>query len=578
MNTTRNKREAYKMGYQGNKDAIKERGFVTYLDFGAVGDGVTEDFKAIYEAHEYANENNLPVITNDDKTYYIHDTEIDGEAKTVRIRTDVTWGTSKFIIDDTDIEYNEGLKRGYKNLFKVISDYEEITITDPEILEKFKGVGEGTKKFELALGYPALIVVYNEDHRVYHRAGASYVARGGQSSPQHEVFLIDGEGNIDESTPFMFNYDHVTKILVIRTDVKPLTIKGGIFTTKAPVFKVLEGEEARVRGSYIRNISVNRSYTTVEGVEHYVEGVVSIEDYKANKYHGVHYCGFYTASYANDVLFKNCILTGRFSYHHSTYEFQANHINKIRLVGCIQSNFEIDDPNGNKVYSMVISPVTHSVTYWGIGGTNFCKNMEYIDSKLSRFDAHQGLYNGKIVNSSVNFMEIIGKGELIFDRLNWCSASNEGPYNNMAYLRGDYGSTWDGTIIYKDCTLNFSPGNANVFYHSYTNWNFGYECHFPNLIIDNPKINGITEGSKIRLLTYDKSLGREPNMHLPTTVNVPVKGYDGVEDATNMNNNNMIVPPKFLKVINNTSGQNFYIPKSTFFDNTEVVGFIEEEM
>ena len=55
--------------------------FVTYLDFGAKGDGVTDDFKAIYEAHEYANKNGLTVKTDDGKTYYIHDTLIDGEVR-----------------------------------------------------------------------------------------------------------------------------------------------------------------------------------------------------------------------------------------------------------------------------------------------------------------------------------------------------------------------------------------------------------------------------------------------------------------------------------------------------------------
>ena len=31
---------------------------VSYEDFGAVGDGVTDDFDAIARAHAYANENN----------------------------------------------------------------------------------------------------------------------------------------------------------------------------------------------------------------------------------------------------------------------------------------------------------------------------------------------------------------------------------------------------------------------------------------------------------------------------------------------------------------------------------------
>ena len=40
---------------------METKNYVTYEDFGAVGDGVTDDFAAIYKAHEYANENKLPV-------------------------------------------------------------------------------------------------------------------------------------------------------------------------------------------------------------------------------------------------------------------------------------------------------------------------------------------------------------------------------------------------------------------------------------------------------------------------------------------------------------------------------------
>jgi len=36
---------------------------VTYERFGAVGDGVHDDLSAICEAHEYANQNGLPVKT-----------------------------------------------------------------------------------------------------------------------------------------------------------------------------------------------------------------------------------------------------------------------------------------------------------------------------------------------------------------------------------------------------------------------------------------------------------------------------------------------------------------------------------
>ena len=62
------------------------KNFVNYVDFGAAGDGVTDDFAAIYSAHEYANKNGLPVVIDDGKTYYIHDTVIDGAVRSVEIK------------------------------------------------------------------------------------------------------------------------------------------------------------------------------------------------------------------------------------------------------------------------------------------------------------------------------------------------------------------------------------------------------------------------------------------------------------------------------------------------------------
>ena len=166
---------------------MENKKYVTYLDFGAVGDGVHDDFEAMYRAHKYANEHKLPVVTDDGKTYYIHDTVLDGEVKVISIRTDVTWGTSKFIIDDTDIDYYDGTKRASNYVFRIESDYEREKITDPEDLSRLFGIGEGTKKIDLKLGYPALIIPADENHHVFIRTG-----RGGkQYSSKSEILLID---------------------------------------------------------------------------------------------------------------------------------------------------------------------------------------------------------------------------------------------------------------------------------------------------------------------------------------------------------------------------------------------------
>ena len=47
---------------------------VNYEDFGAKGDGVTDDFRAIKAAHDYANENGLAVVGRKQKHFFLSPT------------------------------------------------------------------------------------------------------------------------------------------------------------------------------------------------------------------------------------------------------------------------------------------------------------------------------------------------------------------------------------------------------------------------------------------------------------------------------------------------------------------------
>ena len=67
--------------------------YLTYEQFGAKGDGVTDDFPAIIATHAAANEKGLPVKANGGKTYYIGNT-----IGTAIVRTDVAPSTLVFVL------------------------------------------------------------------------------------------------------------------------------------------------------------------------------------------------------------------------------------------------------------------------------------------------------------------------------------------------------------------------------------------------------------------------------------------------------------------------------------------------
>lgn len=50
---------------------FKSAGIVSYSDFGAKGDGRTDDMEAIAAAHSFANQHSLKVKADDTATYYI---------------------------------------------------------------------------------------------------------------------------------------------------------------------------------------------------------------------------------------------------------------------------------------------------------------------------------------------------------------------------------------------------------------------------------------------------------------------------------------------------------------------------
>ena len=65
-----------------------EKVYLSYEQFGAVGDGVTDDIEAIIACHAEANRTGTPVKTLDGATYYIG-----GRRLCATIKTDVDFGT-----------------------------------------------------------------------------------------------------------------------------------------------------------------------------------------------------------------------------------------------------------------------------------------------------------------------------------------------------------------------------------------------------------------------------------------------------------------------------------------------------
>jgi hypothetical protein len=146
-----------------------------------------------------------------------------------------------------------------------------------------------------------------------------------------------------------------------------------------------------------------------------------------------------------------------------TYDISVNRALNVSFVNCSQAN-DIKERSR-----------------WGVMGSNFSKNLLLDHCSFSRFDAHQGVANATIRNSTLGHagLNAIGFGTLVVENSTLYGSS-------LINLRSDYGSTWEGDFIIRNCVFVpacGSPVTATLVNGSYSGQHdFGYTCYLPKQI------------------------------------------------------------------------------------------------
>ena len=430
---------------------METKKFVTYEDFGAIGDGKTDDIDAIVMAHDYANEHRLPVKAKDDATYYIG-----GKAKPVTVKTSTDFGKAHFIIDDRDIENRE------KHIFYVTSDFDYYPLQIDRL-----------DKDQKTLDFPhegrIFVKVKNENKRVYIRYGANANA----GTALQDYFTVDKDGNVETLLPWQF--DEITSAYAKSTEEAPIVIEGGTFTTIANLWPLEK------RSYFDRAFHCNRSNVHFRNMTHLITGEPEPEEH-----YSCPYSGFLCIDECYNVTVENVLFTPHRTYRFvmadgrtnatGTYEMNARAAVALKLIGLSQT---IDIQDGR---------------YWGLMGTNFCKDMLLKDCKISRFDAHCGVHNVTMQGCEFGYvtMEVIGFGDFLYE-----NGTNRG--SRFFLLRGDYGSFFKGDVTIRDAVWEAIPNSSTGKAFFFNAWNngthdFGYTCEMPrhilleNVVIDDSRI------------------------------------------------------------------------------------------
>ena len=419
---------------------------VFYSDYVTPQDGIC-CLDGLIAAHNAANAGGYKVFADLYGQYYIS-----SPGKTATVKTDVEWGNACFTIDDSKITPAE---RG-NWIFHVASDHKAYALSGIATLAR------DTTNLGITLPQKSLVTFYDNTTMQYIRYGGN----ANNGSAKRDTVLVNVDGTIDPSAPLIWSFDQITSATVLPIDEASLTISGGSFTTIA-------NQAPSEYTYYARGIDITRSNTTVKNVRHYIVGEGRT---------GAPYSAFFNVSSCAYVTVENCVLTGHKTYQSPTtamgsYDINGNGAISLTFRGCTQTN-----------------DITDS-TYWGVLGSNFCKNMVYDSCVLSRFDAHQGVANASILNSTIGHMgaNAIGYGTLRIENSRFYSTC-------IVNLRSDYGSTWEGDVIIRNCY--FKPDKETNCYlirgKNEGGHDFGYVCHMPHTVT----VDGLHADTSVQMYVF----------------------------------------------------------------------------
>ena len=468
---------------------------VHYSDFGAVGDGVTDDYEAIYAAHEYANRGGQTVYA-DSGTYYVN-----AFTAVIPIKTNVVFGDAKFIIDDRGDAVFATKHLGLFNVQRNIG-YFTVGATELEELAKTNDISVNKSTTSLPwlapyLTVDSLVRIYDYNHYDYVRYGANE----NHGTMRQDVILVHADGTIDPDTPPAYNFETVTSLHVFRTDDEPITISGGEFETIC-CRTVAATDFINKWAGYYRGFTVARCNVTISGIKHTVTGEPEASPYNNGgnpRSESYPYYGFIFITECYNVRVEDAFLTGRKRY----YEDKGATLSGGDAQPVPMGSYDyVIEHSSHTVFDNVqqLNSITDQA-YWGIMSSNGSKNMTFRDCSISRYDAHRSFFNGNLINTTIGHtFNVIGGGTL------YCENTVRVAGNSFISLRSDYGATFNGDMILKDCTLQAYKAHTggtlptsrytsayivNSGFSTaklYLKWDFGYTCYMPRTVtLDNFK-------------------------------------------------------------------------------------------
>lgn len=385
---------------------------VNVKDYGAKGDGTTDDTSAITDAAAAARDMGIPLAFEPNKNYYL------ASPVPIPIYTSVNFNNSK-------ITSNESAGPD-QALFTIMSTKSTLSLSS--IQQAAIGpIDAKTRRIPALSGYGMrLVQLENSAIQANARSGSSTM----QSRNLFTSFIVDDRGYLLTSNSIAMS--NFTSAKLIPVDETTIVIENlHIHSTD-----LVDGS-----GYTFRNIQTSRSNVIHRNITHTVDDGAGK---RAN-------AGMFSANDCANLLYENIRGHTSKSGTNGSYDLAFTKVIGLTLSNVRGQDFEPD-----------------AAVTWGVFASYTCKDVLVTNCQLSRVDAHRGIENLTVKDSTIGGkgITVTGKGKLHLENLIVHSSA-------LVSLRGDYGGSWEGPIEIRDITHFVRPNQpypviiTTTFYHNF---------------------------------------------------------------------------------------------------------------
>ena len=447
-----------------NYKETKRTAYVYYSDFGAKGDGKTDDFNALFSAHAFANECGQKVYGDEGAVYYINE----DFTKEIIVQTDTDLQGATVRINDVGSIAYANRKHAIFHMARTnpITSYTK-SLLDGQVGEN-RYIPEGATSIDwLAplITTKSLVRIYNDQHRDFIRHGANE----NSGAVRTDIFVINPDGTLEEDCYVAYEFETVSTLNIWRTDDAPITFENGNFENIC-CRTVEETKFICKFHEYYRGFKVYRTNTTLKNIKHTMidepelnvtgtNDIAGTPKDRASQYgtrdESYPYYGFLYVLTSYNTTAEDMILDCHTTYYEDK-PFTA-------------STGRIPDPVAMGTYDLVIEYSSRTYLknvvqqdntgtgladkrYWGIMSSNGSKNLFFTGCEINRFDAHRAFYNATLIDTTIGHsFNVIGGGKL------YCENVTKVTGSDFMIFRKDYGATFNGEIELINCELLAHP-------------------------------------------------------------------------------------------------------------------------